>query len=44
MKKEYREPIMEIELINNEDIVTTSNYGDELFSTDNKTTDWDWSK
>ena len=41
MKKEYREPIMEIELINNEDIVTTSNYGDELLSTDNKTTDWD---
>ena len=42
MKKEYENPIIEIELIDNCDVITTSNYNEDLFASDKTADPWQW--
>lgn len=43
MKKEYENPVLEIELIDNYDVITTSNYdNDGLFEPGKEVDPWQW--
>lgn len=41
MKKVYEQPIIEVEKFENEDVITTSSFGDDILSNENPYV-WPW--